>query len=380
MQTTAIQPSAKPKIAYIDRLKVIMTILVILHHTFITYGAPGGWYFYQKTTNEIVKIPMTMFVAVNQSFFMGFFFFLSAYFMPSSLRKKGAKKFIGDRVIRLGIPLVFYSLVLGPLMNYMIYYWGYGKHITLTQYLSGYDSWIDFGVLWFVAALLLFTLIYVALDALASKKDEQVRKITFSQVVLFALAIGVVSFLVRLVFPLGWVLKPVGFQLAYFPQYIALFSAGILAAKYKWLDSIGDKQGRKGLLLALLMVLVVFPLLFVGVKVLKLPFDWFNGGWHWQAIVLGLWEQLTGFGIIVALVAKGKRSWNNGSSFWDSLSRRAFAVYIFHPLLVISLTLEFFSWTIEPALKLLVVAPLAVAGSFLLASVLVLIPGVKRII
>lgn len=380
MQTTATQPSAKPKIAYIDRLKVIMTVLVILHHTFITYGAPGGWYYCQKTTNEIAKIPMTLFVAVNQSFFMGFFFFLSAYFMPSSLRKKGVKKFISDRIIRLGIPLVFYSFVLGPLMNYMIYYWGYGKHITLLQYLGGYDNWIDFGVLWFVAALLLFTVIYVAWDALASKNNDHVQTIKVGHIIYFALTIGLVSFFVRLIFPLGWVLKPVGFQLAYFPQYIALFSAGILAARYKWLDSIGDKQGRKGLWLTLLMVVIVFPALFVGVKVLKLPFDWFNGGWHWQSIVLAFWEQLTGFGIIIALVAKGKRSWNNSSPFWDSLSRRAFAVYIFHPLLVISLTLAFFNWPVEPALKLLIVAPLAVVGSFLLASVLVLIPGVKRII
>lgn len=380
MQTTAALPSAKTKIVYIDRLKVIMTVLVILHHTFITYGAPGGWYYYQKTTNELLKIPMTLFVAVNQSFFMGFFFFLSAYFMPASLRKKGPKKFIGDRTIRLGIPLVFYSFILGPLMNYMIYYWGYGKHVTLMQYLSGYDSWIDFGVLWFVAALLLFTVIYVAWDTLAGKKDDREQKIAFSHIVFFALAIGLASFLVRLVFPLGWVLKPVGFQLAYFPQYIALFSAGILAARYKWLDSIADRQGRQGLWMALLMVLVVFPVLFIGVKVLKFPFEWFNGGWHWQAVGLAFWEQLTGFGIIAALVAKGKRSWNNGSWFWDDLSRRAYAVYIFHPLLVISLTLAFFDWTIEPALKLLVVAPLAVAGSFLLASVLIVIPGVKRII
>ena len=36
---------AKAKIAYIDHLKVLAIVLVVLHHTFITYGAPGGWYF-----------------------------------------------------------------------------------------------------------------------------------------------------------------------------------------------------------------------------------------------------------------------------------------------------------------------------------------------
>ena len=30
---------------YIDRLRSLMTVLVILHHTAITYGAPGGWFY-----------------------------------------------------------------------------------------------------------------------------------------------------------------------------------------------------------------------------------------------------------------------------------------------------------------------------------------------
>ena len=29
---------------YIDRLRSVMTVMVILHHTAITYGAPGSWF------------------------------------------------------------------------------------------------------------------------------------------------------------------------------------------------------------------------------------------------------------------------------------------------------------------------------------------------
>jgi hypothetical protein len=57
---------------------------VVLHHAFITYGAPGGWYYQQKTDHIAALLPMTMFVATNQSFFMGFFFFLSALFVEPS--------------------------------------------------------------------------------------------------------------------------------------------------------------------------------------------------------------------------------------------------------------------------------------------------------
>jgi uncharacterized membrane protein YcfT len=78
-ETLAPPTAGKPlagKIAYIDHLKVLMTVLVVLHHSFITYGAPGSWYFQQKTSHLWALFPMTMFVATNQSFFMGFLFFI----------------------------------------------------------------------------------------------------------------------------------------------------------------------------------------------------------------------------------------------------------------------------------------------------------------
>jgi hypothetical protein len=48
--------------------------------------------------------------------------------------------------------------------------------------------------------------------------------------------------------------------------------------------------------------------------------------------------------------------------------------------MLIALALSFRNWSVDPALKFLVVAPLAVVGSFLLASVITLIPGVRKII
>jgi len=381
-QTTApalIPP--KPKIAYIDHLKVILTVLVILHHTFITYGAPGGWYYFQKTSSEAAKIPMTLFVAVNQSFFMGFFFFLSAYFIRPSYEKKGPARFVKDRLIRLGIPLIFYSFILGPIMNYLVYYFGKNHHITLIQFLSGYDDWIDFGVLWFVAALLLFTLLYVAWREISKSRDNKATTtLSPGKVMAFAATLGVISFLVRLIFPIGWILQPVGFQLGHFTQYVALFIAGILASKYNWLSSITYRQGKRAAFIASLLVIIVFPLFYVLLTTLKFPSSWFSGGFHWPAVLYAMWEQLTGVAIITALIGIGKQSLNRESLLWSKLSRYTFAVYIFHPLVVISLALMFSGWNIEPAVKLLIVAPLAVTGSFLLASIIVSIPGVRKIV
>jgi surface polysaccharide O-acyltransferase-like enzyme len=377
---SALIPEQPKKIFYIDHLKVLLTILVILHHSFITYGASGGWYYTQKTTKMGALIPMTMFVAINQAFFMGFFFFLSAYFVGPSFNKKGAAKFVSDRLVRLGLPLVFYSFILSPLLSYLVYYFAEGNHITYLQYLGGFHPWIDFGVLWFVAALLLFTLIYVLWRLfIKNASSKNMSAPSTGKIILTAVVVGAVSFFVRTVFPTGWVLKPLGFQLAHFSQYISLFIFGLIAYKNNWRNVLSVKTGKQMLALVVLLILF-FPAFYVIKLKLNMPLDWYSGGWHWQSLLYAVWEQVIGFSIITTLLCYGKRVWNKSSALLNKLSRYTFAVYIFHPLVLISLSLAVRNWAIEPALKLLVVGPLAVVGSFLLASVIVLIPGVKKVI
>ena len=373
-----VPEKANTKISYIDNLRVLLTILVVLHHTFIAYGAPGGWYFTDKTNNPVALIVQTLFVATNQSFFMGFFFFLSALFTEPSFDKKGALYFTADRLKRLGIPLLFYSFVLGPFMNFLIYRFGYHKQATFIQYLSGYDDWIDPGVLWFVTALLLFTLLYVLYRRFRSNRlPAQIAAPGNNTIILFALALGVISYLVRIVFPAGWVLHLVGFQLAHFPQYIAMFIFGIVAYHNNWLNSIDYKKAIRFLMLALVMVFIVFPVMFV---VSKSPIESYQGNGSWQSLLAAMWEQLTGISIIVAITGIAKYKWNYTTSFLKQLSRVAYATYIFHPLIVICITLLLKPLNVDPAFKLLIAAPFAVSGSFALAWLVTRLPFVKEIV
>ena len=355
-------------------------MLVVLHHACITYGAPGGWYYSQKSSLTGALVSMTLFVAVNQAFFMGFFFFLSALFIPSSYSKKGAANFIKDRLLRLGIPLIFYSFVLSPVLSYLVYRFAQGHHITYWQYLGGFDSWVDFGVLWFVAALLLFTLAYALYRGFVKNQAKTYALPSVKSILLVAAGVGVISFLVRIIFPVGWVLKPLGFQLGHFPQYIALFLFGLIASKSKWINNAEYRTGKTMAIIALCLIFIGFPLFFVARQALQFPTEWFSNGVHWQSAWYGVWEQLTGFAIITALLCIGKLRWNKPSPFLSKLSRCSFAVYIFHPLVLIALSVALSSWEMEPGLKFLIVGPLAVVGSFLLGGLIVKIPGVNRII
>ncbi len=384
MSTTIASPNPdfdpSNKLSYIDNIKVLLTILVVLHHTFIAYSTSEGWYYTEQTNLLGARIPMTMFISINQSFFMGYFFMLAAYFTSSSYSRKGASKFTKDRLVRLGIPILFNSFILSPFISYLVYYFAKEQHISYFEYLNGYDSWIDLGVTWFLAALLLFSLIYVGV--------KKVFNISFSKslatpnsrtILLFALILGVISFLVRIQFPVGWVLKPIGFQLGHFSQYIALFIVGLLAAKNNWFEQLSNKTGRQ-LKISALLCLFFFPVFLIIKFKLNCDSSWFSGGFHWQALLYAVWEQWIGISILTALLIKGKNSWNTSSKLLSKLSRCSFAVYIFHPLVIVGFTLAMRNWAVDPAIKLLVVAPIIVLGSFVLGSITLLIPGVKKII
>jgi len=374
------QPGQSGKLFYVDNIKVILTVLVVLHHTFITYGASGGWYYTEKTTIMAALIPMTMFVSLNQSFFMGFFFLLAAYFTGPSYDRKGPGQFISDRLLRLGIPLLFYSFVLSPLLSYLVYYFAKGHHITLLQYLSGYDNWIDLGVMWFAAALLVFTLAYVMVRSIIDikfKKPLQAPGVL--TILICAAGTGVISFLIRIIFPVGWVLKPLGFQLGHFTQYIVLFIAGLLAYRNQWFEGLSAKSGRR-MALSAWLCLLFFPLFFIIRVKTNMPIEWYSGGLHWQSLLYAIWEQWIGFSILTALLSRGKRNWNFTSALLGRLGRSAFAVYIFHPLVIVGLSLAVRNWSVDPATKLLVIAPLALLGSLVLGGMIVRIPGVNRLI
>ena len=88
---------------YIDNIRILLTALVVLHHLAITYACgPGLWYYIEPNPNPIANLLLTLFIATNQSFFMGMFFLISAYFLEKSLRRKTVNQVVNDKLKRRG--------------------------------------------------------------------------------------------------------------------------------------------------------------------------------------------------------------------------------------------------------------------------------------
>jgi hypothetical protein len=370
------------RILYIDNLRILLISLVVLHHLSITYGATGGWYYREVEGDSFTTLILTMFTASNQSFFMGFFFLVSAYFTRISLERKPVGTFVKDRFFRLVIPLIIFYFILSPLTNFVKARYGNGLDITFFEFVKEYRGF-GFGPMWFVETLIYFSIIYVIIRLIFKQRIlEASTRPCFPGpiiIILFTLGISAVSFVVRLWFLLGSELGNTGLQLPYFPQYIAMLVIGLLFARFKWFDAITYRQGIKWFMVAQFFIFITFPLLFIlGMD--ESGIEPFIGGWTWQSASLSIWEQIVGISLMIGLTGIFKEKFNNQARIGSLLSGAAYAVFIIHPLVLVSLSLMLKDWEIYPVLKFIIIAPIALFLCFSFGILLKMIPFFNKVI
>ena len=207
---------APGRLLFVDNIRVFLTILVILHHLMIIYAGSGGWLYYEGRQDEITAALGAWFCAINQSYFMGLFLLISAYFVPGSYDRKGAAKFLKDRLIRLGIPLVLYSWVIRPLFVYLALVRPVAPSSSLWNWYR-FSYFRDYGIigggpLWFIETLLIFSLAYVLWRLVSDRwparatvgQSLQTRPFPSSwDIILFGLGLAAATFLLRLWFPVN---------------------------------------------------------------------------------------------------------------------------------------------------------------------------------
>lgn len=372
----ALESTAQPRLFFVDHLRVLLTILVIIHHLAITYVA-GPWY-YQETTKDLpTNLSLGLLVLFNQSFFMGCFFLVSGYFTPSSYNRKGPRAFLRDRFLRLGLPLLVFTLILNPLIIYL----GAGTPMSYGSFLLKYGvSTIGTGPLWFVEALLVFDCLYVFWRWLTRKRTTSApasaisKSLTYRAVLAFILSLALITFLVRLWLPFGWTIPLLNLIPSNFPQYIGLFLVGLLATRHGWFQRIPASMGKVGLGVALGSMLILFlPALLSG-------WGAFAGGLHWQAFVYALWESLMGVGISMGLLVFFRQRMNRQGNLAKFFSQQAYAVYVIHALILVCVAeYVLHALHIYPLLKFVLAITISIPLCFVCAYLLRKLPLVRKI-
>ncbi len=372
-------PAAGGRNAGLDALRAATTMLVIFHHAALTYGAIGGWYYREVPTDGRIETKLLiLFCTVNQAWFMGLFFLIAGYFTPDAVERHGGAKYIRDRLVRLGLPLLIYGFVIGPATIALARTARGQPFLETLERLWGRGTFEN-GPLWFAQALLNFAALYLVWRAVAPAR-WQVARLPFPSDRSMAVAemiTGLFAFALRLAWPVGS--NQVGLQLAYFASYLVLFAAGCAGAHGRWLETVPDNRRRRWLIIAVL-ALPLFPAAVLLAPDLPALRGNSSGGWNVQAAVYAFWEPLVAWGVILTLLAVFERRFRALGRVWSALSRRAYAIYIIHPPILVGVALLWRSVEAPHLVKFAVTGSVACLVCYHAAGLLLRIRWLRRVI
>ncbi len=377
--------NAKTRYLYIDNLRLLMIIFVVLIHYAVTYSGIGSWYLMDAgELDAVCTIVFGLFQSFTQAYFMGFLFLISGYFVAGSYDKKGAARFISERLIRLGIPTLIYMLVITPFIIYVLLgnRWDrplfpeyYVNYILSLQFLGGS------GPLWFALALLIFNCIYVLIRILKKeRKTVEKKKLPgMTEVLLLILLISVMAFLIRLVQPIDTSI--LNMQLCFFSQYVILFVVGVKAGRNDWFSQISYQTGHYFLLTALIPGILFWVLIMIAGGALNGGFSAYKGGLNWQSALYAIWESFISVAMSIGMIGIFQEKYNKQPPLVKVLSDNSFCVYMFHSAIIISVSLLLLPLKLYPLVKFLAAAVIGLPLCFLASNYIFRrIPLLKKVL
>jgi glucans biosynthesis protein C len=367
--------------AYLDNLKILLVVGVIAMHAVITYGFDGSWYLesYDVMTGAVVDA-LTVVLGTGWLFGLGLFFLIAGRLSAPSLERKGARRFAADRLVRLGVPVVAYTLLVSPVLEYVQYRESENGTGAFWPFVSDQVWSFAPGPTWFLEALLVFSLGYAASRVLRREAKPPSREpLRGRQVAAVALAIAVTSFTAHLAFPIGS--EQFHLQLGMFPQYVILFALGVAAGRRGWLEALSPQLERRcGVAGAIAALALLAALVAGGFFDGGAAQDRFAGGWHWQAAAFPLAEGVIATCVSLWAIGLFRRRFNHLSPPARLMAPHAYGAYILHPPVIVGLALAIQPLPVPAEAEFLAVLAAGVAGSFGLAALVSRAGPVARVI
>lgn len=337
------------RINYIDNIKIAITFLVVAHHAGQAYGNTGGFWLVTDTPKLAF---LSLFFFLNAAYMMGFFFFISGYFMYFSLARKSTAVFLKDRFRRLGIPLLFFMFAIFLPLNYVM-------SDNKCNYLAFmYDNYVNkpplaVGHLWFVASLLVYTLIFLAFKKQVLKSRELKWQTWYP--IVFIVSLSTVNYFVRLKYPIDhWETWLIPIEVAHLPQYLSLFFLGAVANKNSWLQQISLRHG----------------LGYFAIGITVFTFRNIIAEYLTNGISEPVVETVLCVGVIMGSIVVFRKLANFTNPFLNYFSNCSFGIYLFHLLLVIVFQVLLKEIELPTLAKFIIVTILGIATSAGLTSIL----------
>jgi peptidoglycan/LPS O-acetylase OafA/YrhL len=176
----------------LTNLRALVIIIVVAFHSVLAYlgSLRAAAFDFDTSPYEWRAFPIVdshrwfgfdLFCAWQDTYLMALMFFLSALFTWPSLARKGSRKFLGDRLLRLGVPFVFAVIVVIPIALYPVYRVTAvdpGLHAYAAHFLA-LPFWPN-GPMWFLWQLLVFTAVAAGLHRFAPQLVERFARLCAS--------------------------------------------------------------------------------------------------------------------------------------------------------------------------------------------------------
>ena len=369
-QNTVVR--SRPREQWADNVRVVLIAGVIVVHAAVAYLVDiGGWYYDdERATSGVWPMLLSPPVLIGALFGLGPLFLIAGWFSARSLAHRGPGGFLRSRLLRLGVPLGVFVLLIDPLTAYVS---DRGKG-ALTMPLGTREMQV--GVMWFVAALLVFSLAYAALRRLRPAAQPR-RPLRPGVLVAAAVTIAVSSFAVWQVWPLNAETYLI-LRLGEWPQGAVLFALGVLGAEAGWLEDLPLVLARRlgwvaaagvAALVTLMMSLVLArgadQALVMGPDLPTMAFALLDGV---IAVTGTLW-----------FVAWLRGRWPTHGALLGKAARASYATYVIHPLVLTAIIVMFASVALAPEIKFVLVAAAAVAACFMAGYALTRVPGISKV-
>ena len=240
-----------------------------------------------------------------------------------------------------------------------------------------YPKLIGVGPLWFAEMLLIFDFGYavwrLATNHRARPAVSGLRPPGYGALGAFVLALALVSYLLRIVVPIGASTPVLGFPTpAYLPQYLSFFILGAVAFRRDWFRTIPSSMGKVGLGVALAATILLFPLALSGQSA-------FLGYGYWQSAVYALWDSTVSVGMGLGLITSFRHFFPRPGRIGRFLSQQAFTVYVVHIPIIVLLALALRGMNPAQLLKFglaaIIGVPLCFAVAYLVRKI-PLAPGI----
>ncbi|MHB8384363.1 MAG: acyltransferase family protein [Candidatus Binataceae bacterium] len=395
---TAPRPARNLALGY---LRGFLVVLVLAHHSVLAYykaapripksmlAAPQSWRAFPVVDPSAHWVGFNLFFGFNDAFFMALMFFVSGLFVCTSVGRKGARTFVHDRLIRLGIPFLAAAGIVAPIAYYPAYLQSGGHG--LSRYVHAWRSLGDWpaGPAWFIWMLLAFDLIAAAgfslmpnLGAVIGGLASNAREHPIRFFLVFTGSAIAVYLPMSFIHGAGY-WTSIGvfqFQTSRVFLYAVYFFAGIAVGAYGIARGLlaadgifarhWDRWVVWGLLTFVLSVIFFFVTLALQDTVAPALLEILSG------CVYAITSTSLSFGFMALFI----RFANHQRAIWDSLSDNGYAMYLLHYMFVTWIQFALIALAIPAIGKGVLVFAAVLALSWGTSAAIRSIPGVARVV